>query len=144
MNKLYLLLPLTFFVISCASTTKIEEAKIDYLDLSSKENAELVENYWSVVKRFSPKYPISAAKNGISGCADLIVGIDKNGNASGYKVRSSYPQGIFDKNAAAALNKWKWQATAQNAKKQPVLASIKLNFTLTKKPTDTEYLANCS
>lgn len=111
MNKSYLLIPLTFVLAACKSTPEVEQAQIDYLDLSAKEQVTLVEEYWTVVKRVEPRYPVSAVKNNISGCVDLIVGIDQNGKFKGYKVRSSFPKGVFDKNAAAALTKWKWKAT---------------------------------
>jgi TonB family protein len=143
LNKSYLLLPLALFVVSCASTTKVEETKIDYLDLSGKEQVELVKEYWSVAKRIDPRYPVSAARNNISGCVDLIVGIDQNGKAKGYKIRSSYPKGVFDNNAAAALVKWKWQATEKNKNNTPVLTSVRMDFSTSRNPTETKYLENC-
>ncbi|MDP5214492.1 energy transducer TonB [Pseudoalteromonas tunicata] len=143
MNKVYCLLPLTLLVVSCASTTPVEKTKIDYLDLSAKEQANLVDAYWTVTKRVEPQYPISAAKNNISGCVDLIVGIDQSGKARGYKVHSSYPEGLFDKNAAAALVKWQWQATEKNKGNTPILTSIQMDFMTSRNPTDAGYLENC-
>ncbi|MFQ3204602.1 MULTISPECIES: energy transducer TonB [unclassified Pseudoalteromonas] len=143
MNKSYLLLPLTLFVVSCATTTKVEEPKINYLDISGKNQIKLVDEYWTVAKRIEPRYPISAAKNNISGCVDLIVGIDQNGKAQEYKVRSSYPKGVFDKNAVAAMVKWKWQATEKNIDNSPVLTSIRMDFSTSRNPSDPEYLQNC-
>ena len=143
MNKSYLLLPLTLFVVSCATTTKVEEPQINYLDISGKDQIKLVDEYWTVAKRIEPRYPVSAAKKNVSGCVDLIVGIDQNGKAQGYKVRSSYPKGVFDKNAAAALVKWKWQATEKNKNNAPVLTSIRMDFSTSRNPSDPEYLQNC-
>lgn len=143
MNKSYLLLPLTLFVVSCTSTTKIEEPKINYLDISDKDQIKLIAEYWTVAKRIEPIYPVSAAKKNVSGCVDLIVGIGQNGKAQGYKVRSSYPKGVFDKNAAAALVKWKWQATERNKDNTPVLTSIRMDFSTSRNPSDPEYLQNC-
>ncbi len=143
LNKSYLLLPFTLFMVSCASTTKVEQTETKYLDLSGKEQVSLVGEYWSAVKQVEPKYPISAAKNNISGCVDLIVGIDKDGRVKGYKIRSSYPKGIFDNNAAAALVKWEWEATNKNKAKTPVLTSVRLDFSTSKNPSDTKYLEHC-
>lgn len=143
LNKSCLLLPLTLFMISCASTTKVEQPKINYLDISGKDQIKIVNEYWTVSKRIEPRYPISAAKNNISGCVDIIVGIDQNGKAQGYKVRSSYPKGVFDNYAAAALMKWKWQSTNQNTENQPVLTSIRMDFKTSRNPREQEYLANC-
>ncbi|WP_235839594.1 energy transducer TonB [Cognaticolwellia mytili] len=143
MNKSYFLLPLALFVTSCAPTTKVDKTKIDYLDLSGKEQVKLAEEYWRVVKRIEPRYPVSAAKNNISGCVDLIVGIDQNGKATGYKVRSSYPKGVFDNNAAAALVEWKWKVTDKNKNSTPVLTSIRMDFSTSRNPTEAKYLENC-
>ncbi|MDY6889468.1 MAG: energy transducer TonB [Pseudomonadota bacterium] len=143
MNKSYLLIPLTLFVVSCTSPTKVEETKIDYLDLSGKEQIKLIEEYWNVTKRIEPRYPVSAARNNISGCVDLIVGIDQNGKARGYKIRSSYPEGVFDNAAAAALVKWKWQATEKNKDNTPILTSVRMDFSTSRNPTGAKYLENC-
>ncbi|GHE83142.1 energy transducer TonB [Thalassotalea profundi] len=137
------MLPLALFVVSCATTTKVEEPKINYLDISDKDQIKLIDEYWTVAKRIEPRYPISAAKKNVSGCVDLIVGIDQNGKAQGYKVRSSYPKGVFDKNAAATLVKWKWQATEKNKDNTPVLTSIRMDFSTSRNPSDPEYLQNC-
>lgn len=129
-------------MVSCSST-KVEKAKIDYLDLSGKEQVKLVKEYWTVSKRIDPRYPALAAKNDMSGCVDLIFGIDQNGKVTGYNIRSSYPKGVFDNNAAAALGKWKWQATEANKKNTPVLTSVRLDFSTSKNPDESEYLENC-
>ena len=123
MNKSCLLLPLTLFVVSCDTTTKVEEPTINYLDISGKDQIKLVDEYWNVAKRTEPRYPVSAAQ--------------------GYKVRSSYPKGVFDKNAAAALVKWKWQATEKNTGNTPILTSIRMDFSTNRNPSDPEYLQNC-
>ena len=143
MRSSHILLPLTLFLVSCASTTKVEEAKIDYIDLSGKEQTELVDKYWSVYKRIEPRFPVSAAKRKITGCVDIIVGIDQNGESTGYKVRSSYPKGVFDKSAAAALVKWKWKATEENKDNKPVLTSVRMDFSTSRNPTDAKFLENC-
>ena len=54
-----------------------EQVQSNYLDLSAKKQVKLVEEYWTVVKRVEPRYPVSAAKKNISGCVDLILGIDQ-------------------------------------------------------------------
>jgi hypothetical protein len=49
-------------VVSCATTTKVEEPKINYFDISGKDQIKLVDEYWTVANRIEPRYPISAAK----------------------------------------------------------------------------------
>jgi len=134
---------------SCATTETnqtdglVNEAKINYVDLSKNEQKELVKQYWSIEKRGEPRYPIEAMKKKLSGCVDLIIGINQHGVVNGYKVRSSFPKGVFDKSAAEALNKWTWKATDENTENTPVLTSIRLDFTMNKNQNDVEYLKHC-
>lgn len=65
-NKSYLLIPLTFVLAACNSTPEAEQAQMDYLDLSAKDQVTLVEEYWTAVKRVEQRYPVSAAKKNIS------------------------------------------------------------------------------
>jgi protein TonB len=134
MRKVVTLSIFSVFLVSCASTKTTEpppvsaEEPIQYINLTLDDKKELIEEYWVVEKRQEPKYPISAARKGLSGCVDLIVGIKKNGKTGGYKVKKSYPEGVFDKHAAAALNNWKWSAADKNTDKAPVLTTIQMDF----------------
>ena len=73
----------------------------------------------------------------------MIIGINQEGRLQGYKIRASYPQGTFDNYAAAALKQWRWQPTASNSKRMPVLTSIRLDFKLSQNPKNDVYLENC-
>jgi TonB family protein len=122
---------LSMFMGACASNDTsqvVDEAPIKYMDLSLNKQRDLVKEYWVVEKRQEPKYPLEAAKKGLSGCVELIVGINKDGKTSGYKVKKSYPKGVFDNHAAASLKKWEWSATEGNIDRIPVLTSIQLDF----------------
>lgn len=121
---------LSIFLLACVSNDAaevVDEKPIEYVNLTLKEQKKLVKEYWVVKKRQHPKYPKSAAKKGLSGCVELIVGINKEGKSSGYKVNKSYPKGVFDKHAAA-LKGWQWSATAKNIDKTPILTTIQLDF----------------
>lgn len=131
MRKVVTLSIFSVFLVSCASTDTADvsvEEPIQYIDLTSDDKKGLIDEYWVVEKRQEPKYPISAARSGLSGCVDLIVGIKKDGRTGGFKIKKSYPEGVFDKHAAAALNNWKWSATDKNGDKTPVLTTIQLDF----------------
>lgn len=149
MRKSYLLLSLSIFLFSCASTktnqinTPIELTKIDYVDLSKKDQKGIVKQYWTVEKRDNPKYPISAARKNISGCVAFVVGINKQGKSQDFKIISSYPKNIFDYNAAAVLKNWRWKATEKNSDHKPVLTYLRLDFTIDKGSSDPGYLKNC-
>lgn len=69
--------------------------------------------------------------------------INSQGKAQGYKVLSSYPEGLFDSNAAAAVGLWSWEPTVENTSKQPILTYIRMDFIVSPEPTDAEYLAHC-
>ncbi|GIU04205.1 hypothetical protein TUM4261_03710 [Shewanella sp. c952] len=131
MRKVVTLSFFSVFLMACASTDTAEvsvEEPIQYLDLTLDDKKKLIDDYWVVEKKQEPKYPISAARKGLSGCVDLIVGIKSDGKSGGYKVKKSYPKGVFDKYAADALNNWKWVAADKNGNSVPVLTTIQLDF----------------
>ncbi|MBG9994460.1 energy transducer TonB [Pseudoalteromonas sp. NZS127_1] len=146
MKALYLLLPLSMMLIACSSTSdkQVSDEMLSFIDLSSPELRSKAGEYWDVVKRVEPRYPIEAAKKSISGCVELATLINSQGKAQGYKVISSYPEGVFDNNAAAAVGLWRWKATTENTSNQPVLTYLKMDFMVSPKPADAEYLAHCS
>jgi protein TonB len=131
MRKVVTLSIFSVFLVACASTDTAEvsvEEPIQYIDLTLDNKKELIDDYWVVEKRQDAKYPISAAIKGLSGCVDLIVGIKNDGKSGGYKVKKSYPKGVFDKHAAAALTKWKWVPADKNGDSVPVLTTIQFDF----------------
>jgi protein TonB len=145
MKGLYLLLPLGILLTACNSTsdTQAIEEVPSFIDLSSVELRSKAGEYWDVVKRVEPQYPIEAVKKSISGCVELAMLINSQGKAQGYKVLSSYPEGLFDSNAAAAVGLWSWEPTVENTSKQPILTYIRMDFIVSPEPTDAEYLAHC-
>lgn len=133
MRKVVTLSMFSVFLVACASTDTDEmsvKEPIQYLDLTSDDKKELIDDYWVVKKMQAPKYPSSAAKKSLSGCVDLIVGIKSDGTPGEYKVKNSYPEGVFDKKAEAALIKWKWVAADNNSDNVPVLTTVQLDFIL--------------
>ncbi|MBB1349556.1 MULTISPECIES: energy transducer TonB [Pseudoalteromonas] len=145
MKALYLLLPLTSLLAACGATPTTEETveKLDYIDLSSVELRDRVKDYWNILTRTEPQYPIAAAKKGLAGCVELMTIINSEGRAQGYKVTSSYPKGLFDEAAAQSLSTWAWLPTNVNVAKQPVLTHIRIDFTIDSKPVGEKYLKNC-
>ncbi|MDN3389694.1 energy transducer TonB [Pseudoalteromonas sp. APC 3691] len=109
MKALYLLLPLSMMLTACGSTSdqQVNDEMPSFIDLSSPELRSKAGEYWDVAKRVEPRYPIEAAKKSISGCVELAMLINSQGEAQGYKVIASYPEGVFDNNAAAAVGLWR-------------------------------------
>ncbi|WP_298774316.1 energy transducer TonB [uncultured Shewanella sp.] len=131
MSKVVTLSICSLFLVACVSNDAVEvvtEEPIQYINFTSNDQKDRVQEYWVVEKRQNPKYPISAARKGLSGCVDFIVGIKKDGRAVSYQAKKSYPEGLFDEYAAAALNHWKWSATEENGEHLPVLTTIQLDF----------------
>lgn len=62
------------------------------------------------VVRISPKYPITAVKEGIEGWVKLAFDINSLGEVINVKVLAAQPKRIFDKEAKRALKKWKYKA----------------------------------
>jgi len=125
-------------LIACSTTQTTKTTKsnkhaasLNYIDLSSDQyKTRGTDEYWTVLTRTNPNYPIDAARKGISGCVNLVVGINSEGKMQGYKIKSSYPPKIFDNAAAAAIKKWQWKATKKNSALQPILTSIRLDFSV--------------
>ena len=146
MSKVVSLTLLSMLLGACVSNDVSEEVKVEpinYIDLSLDDERELAKEYWVVKKRKDPQYPISAARKGLSGCVDLIVGINKKGKLGGYKIKSSYPKGVFDNSAVEALNEWQWTATDKNKDNAPVLTSIQLDFMVSGSKNKTKVVNQC-
>lgn len=131
LKKLLIVPAIIFAVSACQSTDATQStanSNIQYLDLSEPAQKSLFENYWQVEYRKEPRYPRAAALNDISGCTELVVGINTEGKVSHYKVIKSYPTGVFDQNSIAAIVNWRYTPTATNQNLQPVLTTIQLDF----------------
>lgn len=130
--KLSKLLLVTLLV-GCSSTNNNQttEAVINALDLTAQKSQ--TKNYWVVTKNSYPTYPISAAKNDISGCVEFSFVINGSGNAHNIKIIKSVPQKIFNKAATKSLKEFRWAATDKNKLLQPVLTTIQLDFSTSPK-----------
>lgn len=83
------------------------------------------------VFRVTPKYPISAANNGIEGWVDLSFDINEIGQVENVKVVNAEPKKIFDRAAKRALKKWKYQAKVLNGKAvMQTGLSVRLDFNM--------------
>jgi len=60
--------------------------------------------------RVNPKYPITAARDGIEGWVVLAFDINTIGEVVNISIIESQPKRIFDKAARQALKKWKYRA----------------------------------
>lgn len=146
MKKFLAILFTMLILLGCKSTVQdMEQPKdVQYLDLSKNPNRKAVKEYWEVKKKFVSGYPASAAEKRMSGCVDILAGIDSKGKLSSAKIKKSYPEGLFDKHALASLSKWKWKPTESNSSRQPVIHLIQLDFTVIPTKNNSGYTANCT
>lgn len=68
------------------------------------------------IVRVDPKYPISAARDGIEGWVKLSFSIDKTGRVVNVNVVEAHPIRIFNKAAARAVKRWKYKPRLQDGK----------------------------
>ncbi|MDN3651210.1 energy transducer TonB [Thalassotalea ponticola] len=135
--KLYNLL-LVSVLVGCANTAEpdLGEVSANAIDLT-KEVAQ-TENYWAVKKRSYPQYPISAARDDISGCVEFSFTI-VSGKAKNIKIIKSVPEKIFNTAAIKSLKQFRWEATKQNSSQTPVVTTLQLDFST----SPTQYVAEC-
>ncbi len=81
--------------------------------------------------RTEPRYPVDAARDGISGWVKLGFSIDETGAVTDIEVLAAEPARTFNREAIAALKRWKYQAKLVDgvAIKQTGL-QVQLDFSL--------------
>lgn len=81
--------------------------------------------------RVEPRYPVEAARQGISGWVRLNFSIDESGSVMDVSVVAAEPKNIFEREAIRALRRWKYQPQLVEGKaiKQTNL-QVQLDFQL--------------
>jgi protein TonB len=68
------------------------------------------------VVRIEPRFPVAALRDGISGWVKLSFNIDESGAVTDVQVMQAEPRGVFDREAARALRRWKYQPQVVDGK----------------------------
>ncbi|MDN4502079.1 TonB family protein [Alteromonadaceae bacterium BrNp21-10] len=81
--------------------------------------------------RVEPKYPITAARDGIEGWVQLRFDITPTGRVENVQIVEAEPARVFNQEAKRALSRWKYQpkiinGVAQSQQNQNVMLSFKL------------------
>ncbi|GAA4887725.1 energy transducer TonB [Ferrimonas pelagia] len=118
---------LSALLTACASTTTVDYAQLDLLDL--RNQSEQLEQYWSPRAPHAPQYPTEAARARQEGCVELYFVIDEQGKTRDISVSDASSR-RFINSAIEAVTQGGWQAAPANTKHQPVIASLKLYFML--------------
>ncbi|WP_334016192.1 energy transducer TonB [Alteromonas sp. S167] len=111
---------------ACSTTPEVKDNELQPIDLIGKKDA--LEEMWIVSKTDYPKYPINAAKQGISGCVDFSFVINSDGKAQDIQVIKAIPGSIFIGSAKKSLKKFRWQPTELNNLRQPAITTLQLDF----------------
>ncbi len=78
-----------------------------------------------------PNYPMTAASQGIEGWVLLQYDVDTSGGLSNIKVVDAQPRRTFDREAVAALKKWKFRPAMDNGQPMSVKGqTVKIEFNL--------------
>lgn len=86
------------------------------------------------IVRISPKYPMTASRDGIEGWVKLAFDINKLGAVVNVSIIESHPKRIFDKAAKQALKRWKYKAKSSNgALVYQAGQSVQLDFNMSQK-----------
>jgi protein TonB len=126
--KKYLVISLISLLAGCASNQLTTDSQA--VDGGREQPAGESEfaSLWTLTKRVNPQYPISAARDGLSGCVNLSFVVNNEGRATEQQVTDSFPKGVFDKKAIEALKRWRWKPTAANPDNQPARSTVQLDF----------------
>jgi len=85
------------------------------------------------IKRVSPKYPVSAARNAREGWARLSFVIDKEGNVDNILVTETSGSQDITKAAVKAAKQWKYKPAMENGKPvQQCVNSVQMDFRMSK------------
>ncbi|WP_052750299.1 energy transducer TonB [Arsukibacterium sp. MJ3] len=77
------------------------------------------------IKRVSPEYPISAARNGQYGYVKLRFLVDEQGKVAAVDTMDAYPQNVFEKASVKAVKRWRYEPSGQKH-----LMNVQLSYAL--------------
>jgi len=75
-------------------------------------------------------YPADARRRGIEGWVDLEFTVAADGSTRDIVVRSAQPQDTFDKAAAEALRRWRFDPVIRNNQAVDQRARLRMQFSL--------------
>jgi TonB family protein len=124
-----LFLTIVLTLSACNSTPNIKNNEIQPVDFRGDKSA--LEEMWVVSKNDYPRYPIDAARKGISGCVDFSFVINSEGKAQNIQVIKAIPDSTFIRSATKSLKNFRWQPAELNSLRQPAITTLQLDFSTT-------------
>lgn len=83
------------------------------------------------IVRIPAKYPPTAAQQGLEGWVQISFSIDETGQVIDAKVTDAEPKRVFNREALAAVRKWKYQPKLVDGKGQIVTGqTVQIDFSL--------------
>ena len=142
--KKYFVISLISLLAGCASNQLTTDSQAVDSGLEQPADESEFASLWTQTKRVNPQYPISAAKDGLSGCVNLSFVVNSEGRVTEQQVTDSFPKGVFDKKAIEALKRWRWKPTTANPDNQPARSTVQLDFMVQYSKNITEAEQHCS
>lgn len=68
------------------------------------------------IVRVEPKYPVTAARDGVTGWVSLSFSVDELGRVTNVNVIEAQPKRYFEREAIKALKKWRYKPRIENGK----------------------------
>ncbi|WP_213995294.1 TonB family protein [Arsukibacterium sp.] len=96
--------------------------------VQADNTATTVKSSPTPIVRIEPRYPIQAAENRIEGLVQLQFNVQSDGSTSDIIVVHAQPEGVFEKEAVAALKRWRYAPMADPAAN--IGLKVQLNFAL--------------
>ncbi len=78
----------------------------------------------------APKYPRAAERRGDSGWVDVVFTLTVDGTVKDVGVRGSTPEGVFDRAAVRAVEKWEFEPVIENGQAVEKRAGVRMMFAL--------------
>jgi len=92
-------------------------------------------NHGAVVSRLvPPKFPLSAARQGLQGWVDVQFTVEADGSVDNVHVVRSNPPRAFDRAAIIAVKQWRFKPAVINGRPTATVHKRQIQFTLPKAP----------
>lgn len=84
----------------------------------------------TAIVRIPPTYPHKAMLRNVQGWVDLMYTVTESGAVAEPIVLGAKPQGVFEKAAIKAVEKWKYQPVVQDGKAVRITVKTRIQFKL--------------
>ena len=120
----------TISLLGCQSTSEEANYLSRCADFKNETHSQGYQDAKPIV-RIAPHYPISAARDGIEGEVSFEFDISGQGKPININIMKATPSGVFDANALAAFEKWRYKPAVSDGKSiQTNCHSMTLTFAL--------------